>query len=684
MENDREVTIQELAQFLGVSTRTIHRDLKGVDELLADFDLTLNKKSGVGLSLEGEKEHKEQLEIALFQVNHTDYTPEERHAIVMSALLESHEPIKLFTLASELQVTIATVSNDLDKISDKLEDFKLSLIRRRGYGVRVEGKEKDKRAALSYLISRHLDELDFLELIRNNIQLKSKQQLDMISNRLLGMVAKEKLYMIERCVDRVRNGLPYDLADSAYIGIIVHLALALERLQKGGNIQFDPDYLNELKETNEFVIAQAMIEDLEKALNLHIPEDEIGYITMHLMGAKIRYNDEYVLEESSLDVAYKAKELIQYVGDRLDEDLNSHTRLFNDLVAHLKPTIYRLQQNMTIKNPLLDEIEQDYPLLFSIIDDGVKKIFEDIAFPKEEIAYLVLHFASSLLEVEQKSDLKTLVICASGIGTSKMLASRLLQEIPEVQTVDNKSLFELEQIEHDFYDLIVSTIPLSQLEDSEYVTVSPILTKQEIHQVKKFVRKQSIQKRAVTTKKKEPGKVTSIQSVDRLKIMQNFSNVCLDLLGGIHVTYMEEKLSIHELLKIAAKQLETLQVTENKDEVVGKLIKREQLGGMGIPQTSLALYHTRSSYIRKPSLTFFGLRHPIIVSAMDGKNISMSCLMLMLAPEQATEESLEVLGYISGLLVRDQESIDVFESCDKDKISKYLSHQLNLFVNDKL
>ncbi|WP_228409502.1 BglG family transcription antiterminator [Radiobacillus deserti] len=684
LENDREVTIQEVAEHLDVSTRTIHRDLKDVGDLLVDFNLTLNKKSGVGISLEGEKEQKEQLEVALFQVNHTDYTPEERQAIVMSALLESHEPIKLFTLASELQVTIATVSNDLDKIADRLDDFDLSLIRRRGYGVRVDGKEKDKRAALSYLISQHVNEMDFLELIRNNIHLKSKQQLDMISNRLLGMVAKEKLYVIEKSVERVRSKLPYELADSAYIGIIVHLALALERLQKGGNIQFDPEYLNEIKETNEFEIARALIKDLEKSLHMHIPEDEIGYITMHLMGAKIRYNDDYVLEESSLDVAYRAKELIQYVGEQLEEDLNHHTRLFNDLVAHLKPTIYRLQQNMTIKNPLLEEIEQDYHSLFHVIEEGVESVFEGIKFPKEEIAYLVLHFASSLLEVENQSDLKALVICASGIGTSKMLASRLLQEIPEVQTVDNKSLFELDRIDNNSYDVIVSTVPLSQLEDDDYVTVSPILTKSEIHQVKKFVRNQSIQKRTTYSNKKDITQDTKIQSVERLIAMHHFSNVCLDLLSGIYVTNIEKHLTIEELLEVAGKQLESIQVTDNKKEVIGKLMKREEMGGMGVPQTALALFHTRSSAIRKPSLTFYGLQNPIMVSAMDGKDINMSCLILMLAPEEATEESLEVLGYISGLLVRDKESIAVFESCDKERISRYLSHQLNLFVNEKL
>lgn len=45
-----------------------------------------------------------------------EYSPAERQNIVLSHLLKSQEPIKLLTLAKLLNVTEATISNDLDKL----------------------------------------------------------------------------------------------------------------------------------------------------------------------------------------------------------------------------------------------------------------------------------------------------------------------------------------------------------------------------------------------------------------------------------------------------------------------------------------------------------------------------------------------------------------------------------------
>src|SRR5690625_6167403 len=132
-------------------------------------------------------------------------------------LLEASEQIKLYSFVGELHVTVATISNDLNKIEVDLSDSHLSLIRRRGFGIKIEGNESDKRRLMSHLIMEHLDEFDFISLLKNNIQQHSKRDIDAISNRLLGIVHPEKLQMIEQAVEQVRAVLPYGLADRAYI-----------------------------------------------------------------------------------------------------------------------------------------------------------------------------------------------------------------------------------------------------------------------------------------------------------------------------------------------------------------------------------------------------------------------------------------------------------------------------------
>ncbi|GAA3330956.1 hypothetical protein GCM10020331_085560 [Ectobacillus funiculus] len=67
----------------------------------------------------------------LFGLSHTEYTPEERQTILLCTLLEAKEPVKLASLANDLNVTVATVSNDLNKVEEYLQKFALSLLRKK-------------------------------------------------------------------------------------------------------------------------------------------------------------------------------------------------------------------------------------------------------------------------------------------------------------------------------------------------------------------------------------------------------------------------------------------------------------------------------------------------------------------------------------------------------------------------
>ena len=683
---DQDITIKELANDLQVSPRTVHRDLKSAEEVLKENGLTLMKKSGVGLRISGSAESKANLELLLIQSDHTDYTPEERLAMILSMLLEAGEPVKLFTIASELFVTVATISHDLDKLEEKLTDFNLHLIRKRGYGVKIEGAEKDKRALLSHLVMEHIDESDFIAMLRENIQKNSRQQTDLISNRLLGLVQPEKLWMIEKRVERMREELPYELADSAYVGLVVHLALAVERLQQGEKIKFDAAYLSELAGTREYKLAAGMTEDLEKVLGMDIPADEVGYITMHLMGAKVRVEHEYLTEDTGTDTAYRAGKLIQAVSSRLDIELASHEKLLYDLTAHLKPTLYRLKQEIKITNPMLEEIRRDYQELFETVEAGVRETFPDIYFPDEEIGFLVLHFAAVLLVENEKTGLHALVICSSGIGTAKLLANQLKQKVPEVIRVDNKSLFEVKDADLSAYELVVSTIPLKGITQN-YILASPLLTENEVKQIEKAARRVKINRHTSLkqTQRSSVGSPVKTEEVTaRFQRMQRFSGAVLSLLSCFKVEEAAADLSLEQILSEICSRLMEQRLVQNGCQVWQKLLERERLGGMGIPGTALALYHTRSDQVKGPVFLIYPLNEPQLVKGMDGNLMKIKHILLMLAPEDTSQEVLETLSFLSGLVLRSEETVRLFQSADEQAVRTFLAGQLNQFVEEKL
>ncbi|WP_229683225.1 BglG family transcription antiterminator [Virgibacillus oceani] len=682
LQSQEDVTVKEIADALYVSERTVHRDLKDIEQIMHSYNLELMKKSGVGIRITGGMHDQKRLEMALSTSEASDYTPEERQTIILSTLLERNEPIKLFTLANELKVTAATISNDLDQLEIEIKDYHLQIIRKRGYGMKLEGEEGDKRAAISNLITKYINPFDYVSLLKENNKKNSQMQLNTISNRLLGFVNPEKLITIEKSVERAIAELPHELADSAYVGLIVHLALAIERLQKGDNITFDHVYKKQLEGTIEYEIAKNMIQELRSSLSMDIPEDEIGYITMHLLGAKLRIDNNYLIEDTSVDIANNAKDLIQYVSMHLDLDLTENKPLLHDLVAHLKPTIYRLKQGMNIKNPLLEDILRDYDKLFYIIREGVQDIFPEMDFPDDEIGYLVLHFAAILLYGEIDVDLKALVICSSGIGTSKMLATKLMQRIPEIKRVENKSMFELENSNLYDYDIIVSTIPLNGFE-GKYIQASPMLTASEAHRIKKAIRQRKL---TYTSNKKpclKPVKGKRTEFILQLEAIQNYSKAILDILNSFRLIKIKENRSLEFILHSACNDLVNGQLVTNSNSVFEKLLKREQINGLGIPDTSLALFHARSKDVIKPCFLIYSLSNSLSVKGMDGKDMEMDTLLLMLAPELTHQEVLEIVSFISGLIIQDQESIQLFQSENEKQIKHFLSEQFHKYLQEK-
>lgn len=66
-----------------------------------------------------------------------------------------------------------------------------------------------------------------------------------------------------------------------------------------------------------------------------------------------------------------------------------------------------------------------------------------------------------------------------------------------------------------------------------------------------------------------------------------------------------------------------------------------------------------------------------------GKKMDCSTILLMLAPMNPNQESLEIVSFLSSLIIKDDNSIQMFESANKEKIYAFISEQLHVFINSK-
>lgn len=214
----------------------------------------------------------------LGQVTDHNYTPQERQSIIVSRLLPSHEPVKLFALSSLLGVTDSTISNDLDKLEGWFKGHGLELVRKPGLGVYVAGEEQSIRQAIVTYIYDNIEENELLNLVHANLteDESGNEAINQASGYLLDLVDKEIIHQLEILIRQAEKELETRLSGQAFIGLIVHLALAVQRIRKQERIHIRESFLAELKTKKEFQTAGRIGAAIAEEFGIQVTEDETG------------------------------------------------------------------------------------------------------------------------------------------------------------------------------------------------------------------------------------------------------------------------------------------------------------------------------------------------------------------------------------------------------------------------
>jgi mannitol operon transcriptional antiterminator len=683
LRHPESLTADNLADRLGVSARTVHRDLQSASKFLASHDLTLVRQAGRGINVEGPASARAQALEALSKMRSLALTPEERRVSLLGILLGSSEPIKLRALASRSKVSVGTVSRDLDEAENWLTPFGLSLLRKRGSGVQVLGAEDDRRQAMSQLFLQDLDEAAFLSSPEESCEHPASST-DHISGNLMGMIDEGRLRTVKTLTREAVEGLPYAIADGALVNLSVHVAVMIERLLRGGEIEMDGELLQRLRETAEYDNARNLAGAIEEDFRLDVPEEEVAYITQHLRGTKLRQDDELdrYFKSSDLEIASRVKALIHYISEQTGVTLAGDSSLYTGLLAHIERAIHRLRENMRISNPLLSEIKQDYPALFDLVDRGMKKVFVEDQIPEEEVGFVAMHFGAALDREQGNFPNSVLIICPSGISSSKILASRLEKAFPQIQQIHNASLFELEELDANEFDLVVSTVSL-QIPDESYVQVRPLLSEDEVGMIRDHLREKRLGGQLADQAVSESLEVFG-GGQEKLRQMAEATQLIAELVDDVFVERHEAGGSIREAVRQMCGSLAARGLVSDPRSLEASLLARMELGGIGIPGTALALFHARDATVVRPAFSLHDFDEPLEIEGMDGAMMLVRRTLLMVAPLDISTVALEAISEISVAMVEQPAERETFENGSEAQVIAVLQNIFARYLHDKL
>ncbi|RIN89824.1 BglG family transcription antiterminator [Mammaliicoccus sciuri] len=649
------LTIHDIAQALGISSRTVHREMKSVEDTLNKYHLSLTRVPKLGLRIEGEPEDIDNFVKSLTEQNTIDLSDEERKVIILYNLIQSKDPVKLYSLANEIGSSTHTLNKIIEQLEPELHTFELSLERRRGEGLILNGEEVNKRQLLARIMLEKLDGDSVYSVVEDHFVYHTLNE-----THLRGIVDIDRLFNVERLLMDELGTLPYTLTEASYLTLTIHIVLAIERIKQDGHVEIEDDILNELISTDEFKVSERLTNVLSDIYDVTFNHSEIAFITMHLRGARRRHETTY---ENNDIHKQRVTELIEFVKDQgfsfKDEDA-----LFKGLNLHLEPAINRLEANIETYNPLTEMIETYDQELFEAVSSGLKIVFMNYHFPKSEVAYIALHFGG-MLQAKQRRSLHVLVVCSSGIGTSRILSNRLKQHFSEITQTTEVSVSSLKSIDFSKYDGMISTVAV----DTRYphITVNPLLPKQDAENVKYFLKlQQSVVHDPQNTQNQE--QPLSYEDYDRTV---TFIEESLALIQNMIV----EKKKVTQLERYLIQTLSKHRVIDNTHTFSEKLNSRMNLQGFALTGYPVAIPHLSDESIKKPQLIITELTKPLMLKTIENEQQEVNWLVCMFIPRNS--EQGQLMSEVSSLITEHLDDIDQLLN-DRVKIENTLK---SFFLN---
>ena len=611
------LSIKEIAKATKIKERTLYREIKNLEDSLQRLGIELVKEKSRYIL----KGNVSSLDSSLFETNFEDYaySTETRLTLILCFLI-LNEDTSIKDISEKLMLSYNTVASTITTIEKILFDYKLTLIRKKGQGIEIEGKEVDRRVLLISLLCNEISDEEFFTRLNNRDILSSNPFIKFLNFDLIKKVFYENKYL------DVFNLY----TDSSIKKILISLNVVFLRIS----------YTTEIKENftaQEYNSIISLLNASKEIVDFDITEDIIQFLIKILKTCRLIEQLSYFNDKYSYTLVYKINLLIKYVSEKMNVDFTQDTNLSSGLIAHVESAIKRHQMNLTEENDeLLEFVLKNYNELYLIIKSELLVVFDEINFNSTELSYIVIHFASSFEQIYRKNFIRALVICASGIGSSKILGSQIRKNIPEIKNLEYTIPSKVTKSLVNNYDVVISTIELEQ--DIDYLLIPTILKEKDIS----LIQERILASRSF--KRNDFVKSENSFNIDKL------GSACQIILKNTEYIVADNTKNNEEILDNIFEN--SALVINNKEEIVDSLLDRHNKSSVVIPNTDIALFHTLDKELAEPFIIICSLNNVLAMKDAMGEEQRVAYFIIMVSPNE--QEYTELLSQISIAILDDK------------------------------
>jgi lichenan operon transcriptional antiterminator len=490
MQNDWTSSTQ-LAKTIGISKRSVKTYISDINSM--EEGLITSSKKGYKVDLE-------KLNPFLASTNEIiPQSPKERADYLLKCLVNADGPLDLYDLSDELYISEITLKNDLRKVRKRLVEHELEL-KVSVVSIQISGNEKNKRKLMSSILFRETND-SFLDI-----------------DKLKASFEGFDIDYIRDVIAEVFSSYHYFTNDYALTNIVLHIAIAIDRMKNGFSYTEQVDEAVNLEKENE--LAHVIASRLEGNFGVKYSESEIRDLGLLISSSGTSINFMQLQLSELQDVA--GIRCINLVGKIL-EDLETNYYIVIDdadflirFTLHIKNLLIRLENRFSSKNPLTSALKLNAPSIYDCAVHVSHTIKEETGFTMndDEIAFVAFHLGYALeMQKQAHSKITCSILFPFYYNFNVQLMEKLKKHFGEdlliQHVVTNES--ELSALNS---DLIISAVQLNSVPKVPFVLINPFFSNIDINKVANKISELKEMKRKDSFKK----------NINRMMDQQLFEN----------------------------------------------------------------------------------------------------------------------------------------------------------------
>ncbi|MDO4175101.1 MAG: PRD domain-containing protein [Eubacteriales bacterium] len=452
-----EITVSALASRLSVSERTIRNDIKQINQELQDCAVIDGAQGKYSLRIFQEDQFRKRFS-EMIQEDAFLNSSRNRMDYMFGRLMRSDEPLLTDELAYEMNIGRTTLMSDLKKLREEIEGYQLAIVGKTSKGLMLQGAEGDIRKYVlngPYASIYHEYPLD-REIVEEI----------------------EQTFSCHPFEKSVRNAFEQ------------FTTLMLDRFLNGHYIGLLPQRYYDLTARAEFGVIDSLVDRFSEVLHIRIPIEEKLFVFLPVAGMRTPADMQ---DMRSIALDDRVRPLMQRILRQIKMEMDITIRsgeFTEEFLYHLMFMLNRLRFHVALKNPMLDDLREKYPLAYQMAGIAARVIQQEynLVVTEDERGYLASYFGVFLTEIDLQKNkpFRIAVVCGTGRVTARLVAVQLKRILDSSVELE---LFADEKVDRDLlhaFDIVLTTVELPCACDRPIIRIHEIFNERELlHKIEK-------------------------------------------------------------------------------------------------------------------------------------------------------------------------------------------------------